>query len=136
MATSSKVVFSLETLKAKALEAFDARIARAEAHLASYDDDTAYQQEVREWREHQRNLILTLAARIDSGQVADSDLTVPGLRSMPDPPRSWEQERAKADLERLHTQRIKITAKADSLVPDADGNVALTKTQLSEFFGL
>lgn len=135
MATSSKVKFNLATLKEKALESIDFRIAQAKTHVASFDDDEALSQRIREWRARQEERISDLFRSLGEGGVADHTLAKWKIESMPEVDR-YDRTRAESTLRGLENKRTQIVAKAESLVPDEDGNISLTKTQLDEFFGL
>lgn len=135
MATSSKVQFKLDVLKSKALEAIDFRIAQKEAELSSFADDEALRALVEQWRENQHEKLRDVVAAIDSGQLDDYRLSKFALDPIPSVDR-YERQRAERDLRALESERTRIVAKSESLVPDADGNIGLTKLQLREFFGL
>lgn len=133
MATSSKVQFNLETLKKKALESIDFRIAQKQTEVDSFDDDDAFAETVKEWRAKQEERISDLFRNIND--TDDYQLSRFAIAPIPKQDR-WDRARSIRDLEDLQIRKAKITAKMESLVPDEDGNIALTKTQLSEFFGL
>lgn len=133
MATSSKVQFSLETLKQKALESMDARIKSAERVVASFEDDAALSERIKEWRAEQETRVSDLFRSLD--EIADHTLAKWKIQPLPETS-TYERDRAVSDLRRLRDLRTKIVAKAESLVPDDAGNISLTKTQLQEFFGL
>lgn len=138
MATSSKVQFNLETLKQKALESIDFRIAEARLHVDSFDDDEALDARVKTWREEQIGKILTMYSRVigpESEQPSDHTLAKWKLDPMPEVDK-YDRSRAESALRALEAKRSKIVAKSESLVPDDAGNISLTKTQLDEFFGL
>lgn len=135
MSTSSKVKFNLETLRAKALESIDFRIAAADLNVKSFDDDEALTERIRTWRVRQEERISHLFASLGEGGVADYTLNKWKIEPMPSVD-AYDRRRAEAELQRLQSLRSKITAKAGSLVADEDGNISLTKTQLAEFFGL
>lgn len=133
MATSSKVKFRLETLKEKALESIDFRIAQQRLHVESFDDDEALEQRITEWRARQEERISDLFRSLD--EADNHRLSKFKIDPIPEVDR-WERQRAERDLASLENKRTQILAKSESLVPDEDGSIALTKTQLSEFFGL
>lgn len=136
MATSSKVQFRLETLRDKAIESIDFRIAAQTLVVDSFDDDAALEQRVNEWRENQEAKISDLFRRLNDDTGIDNlSLSRWKLDPIPEVDR-WERVRAERDLQTLLSMRSKILAKSESLVPDENGNIALTKTQLGEFFGL
>lgn len=136
MATSSKVQFNLETLKAKALESIDHRIAMKRLEVESFEDDAALEQRVAEWRAKQEERISDLFRRLsDEAGIDNHSLAKWKIQPIPEVDR-WERERAERDLRSLEAERTRIVAKSESLVPDEAGNVSLTKTQLKEFFGL
>lgn len=135
MATSSKVRFNLETLRAKALESIDLRIAQAQREVDSYMDDAALQQRVAEWRARQEEKISSIFRQLGDGGVDDYRLSKFALDEIPTVSR-WDRRDAERTLERLVAKRSQIVAKADALIPDEDGGIALTKTQLADFFGL
>lgn len=135
MATSTKVMFKLEELKKRALEALDERIELAEAELDVLEQGDSWEEQIEQWRNDQLTRVQKLLeewAKTDNDQLA---------RFRVDSPPSWdgrvlEMRRMQGTLRYYKELRGQIKAKAASLVPDAEGNIALTKTQLSEFFGL
>lgn len=136
MATSSKVQFRLETLREKAVESIDFRIAQQRLLVESFDDDEALEQRVAEWRAEQEQRISDLFRRLsDEKGIDNHSLAKWKIAPIPEVDR-WERQRAERDLQALENKRTQILAKSESLVADEDGNIALTKTQLSEFFGL
>ena len=73
------------------------------------------------------------------GTVVPHGAKVPGTQFQLDPiPEvdKWERRDAGRMLRELESKRTQIEAKSAALVADEDGNIALTKTQLYEFFGL
>ena len=133
MATSSKVQFKLSVLKEKALEAIDFKIAQQEVVVQSFDDDAALETRISEWRARQEERVSDLFR-----SLADQDnhrLAKFEIDPIPTVDR-WDRQRAERDLNSLRNKRSDMLAKSESLVPDESGNIALTKTQLSEFFGL
>lgn len=135
MATSSKIMFKLAELHAKALESLDYQIGLAQAAVDNYDSDADYAARVDAWREDQKATLLALAAKVQADEVTDIELE--GFKAKPKPERDrWQHQRDKANLTALLTKRSKMAAKSESLVADENGAVALTKTQLSEFFDL
>lgn len=135
MATSSKVLFRLETLKEKALESIDFRISQKEQEIASYFDEEAMNSLVNQWRARQEERISDLFRRLGEDGISNAELAKFKVSPMPEID-EFEMRRAQRDLQSLVVTRSKIEAKADSLVPDKDGSISLTKTQLQEFFGL
>lgn len=133
MATSSKVQFALATLKEKALESIDFRIKQQQDIVASYDDDSVLEQRVTEWRLEQEARLSELFRSL--GDIPHKQLASFKIANMPEVS-THERARAEGDLRRLESLRSQIVAKAESLVPDENGNVSLTKTQLQEFFAL
>lgn len=135
MASSSKVLFKLETLKEKALESIDFRIAQKRLEVESYDDDAVLEQRIADWRTRQEERISDLFRKLGEGGLDNHTLSKFKLDDIPKVDR-WERERAETDLRGLESRRSKIVAKSESLVPDEDGNISLTKLQLREFFDL
>lgn len=135
MATSTKVVFHLDTLKQKAMESLDYRIGELQKRVDDYDSDAEYQRRLDNWRTAQMEYVLDLAAKVQAGTVTDLELERFKAKEKPDRDR-WEHDRNSRTLAELKVMRSKMQGKADSLVADEHGNVALTKTQLSEFFDL
>lgn len=133
MATSSKVLFRLETLKQKALESIDSRIDRKRLEVQSFEDDTALQQRVVEWRARQEEKVSELFRSL--GDTDNHRLANFKIDPIPEVD-AYDLRRAERELENLESRRSQIWAKTESLVPDEDGNISLTKTQLTEFFGL
>jgi hypothetical protein len=133
MATSSKVKFRLETLRENALQSLDERIEAARLAVDSYADDTALAEEQRRWRAAQEKKLSDVFRRLE--EIDDYRLSKFTLDPIPTVDR-WDVRRAKERLDSLEAKRSRVEAKATALVPDEDGNVSLTKTQLDEFFGL
>lgn len=133
MATSSKVVFHLETLFANALESLNFRIERLELELKTLGTDEALNAQVAEWRGIQEGRIKELAKNIKT--TTDLELSRFKLDEVPKRD-TYERSRVKNELERLMVTRSKMEAKASSLMADEDGSISLTKTQLAEFFDL
>lgn len=135
MATSSKVLFNLETLKRRALESIDIRINQAQREVDSFTDEAALNDLIQQWRERQEKRISDLFRRLGDEGISNAELAAFKVSDMPSFS-TYELRRAQSTLSSLIAQRSQIEAKADSLVPDADGNISLTKTQLQEFFAL
>lgn len=135
MATSSKVRFNLDTLRAKALETIDLRIKQAATEVRSYEDDDALAERMVEWRATQERKIAVIFSQLGEGGVDDYRLAQFALDPVPSVDR-WERGDAERNLQRLEVKRSQIVAKADAIQPDADGTISLTKTQLADFFGL
>lgn len=135
MATSSKVQFNLDTLKEKALESIDFRIGQKRIEVEAFGDQSAQDTLVRQWRAKQEERVSDLFRRLGDDGVSDKELATFKIQPIPEVD-NRERSRAVHDLSRLETLRSQIIAKAESLVADEDGNIALTKTQLSEFFAL
>lgn len=135
MATSSKVKFNLETLKAKALESIDSRIKRATLEVESLDSQEAMDERVAQWRADQEKRVSDLFSRLGDGRMRDRELAEFRIAPMPETS-IRDRSRAESRLRDLKDTRSQIVAKAESLVPDDEGNISLTKTQLDEFFGL
>lgn len=135
MATSSKVKFNLETLKVKSLESIDFRIAQAEKEVESHEDPEVLEERVVQWRADQEKRISDVFSRLGDGRLRDRELAEFRVQPMPEVS-NRERWRAESRLRELQSTRSQIVAKAGSLVADSEGNISLTKTQLSEFFGL
>lgn len=145
MATSSKVMFNLSNLQAKAVEAIDLKIAMARLEVESAESTEAFEKRIKHWREDTINQIVGMADRLRGdgaeiggepvGDYALSKFRNKTLKPMPEHNR-YELRDAERTLSRLEQKKIDITAKSASLVPDEKGNISLTVTQLSEFFGL
>lgn len=133
MATSTKVLFKLSSLREKALTAINERIDVAEEELERLNRDETLIELRREWRKRQDARIDDLFSRLDD--VTDEELSRFKLDELPKIDQ-WEKGKARQRLNGLRATRDQIIAKADSLVADEDGNIGLTKTQLQEFFGL
>jgi hypothetical protein len=135
VATSSKVQFKLDTLKAKALESIDYRIDQITEDLSWLDNEDALSRRVQEWRAAQEAKLSEVFNQLGENGISDEDLAK--FRLDPIPTQDLhERNRMVKQLRSLGALRTQIVAKADSLVGDADGNISLTKTQLSEFFDL
>lgn len=135
MATSSKVKFNLETLKTKALESIDFRIEQAQREVDSFEDESALLERIADWRERQEARISELFSQLGEGGIGDHQLAKWKIQPIPEVDR-YDRSRAESTLRSLKNTRSQIVAKTDSLVPDENGNIPLTKTQLAEFFGL
>lgn len=135
MASSSKVMFKLETLREKALESIDFRIAQKQLEVASFEDEAALTQRIKDWRARQETRIAELFSQLGEGGIGDHQLAKWKIQPIPETDR-YERDRAERDLRNLEATRSRIVAKSESLVADEDGNISLTKTQLNEFFGL
>lgn len=135
MATSSKVKFNLETLKTMALKSLDERIALARDQYDSYENDDALARRVTAWRARQEEKISHIFSQLGEGGVDDVRLSSFALDPYPQAD-YYARRDAEQALTRLLSTRSKIIAKSGSITPDEDGNVSLTKTQMSDFFGL
>jgi hypothetical protein len=125
-------MWKLETLREQALAAIDERIAdkvlEVEAH-ANADLSV----EMTGWRADQEARVSDLFRQLDT--IDDVELARFRIDKMPNRD-EYARDRAERDLKGLQNRRARIVAKAASLVADEDGQIALTKTQLSEFFDL
>lgn len=135
MATSSKVRFDLDTLRRKALESLDLRIAQAQTEVDSYFDDEAMEQRLVDWRARQEQKLAVIFSQLGEGGVDDYRLAQFALDPIPSVDR-YARRDAEDRLARLIAKRSQVQAKAESLLADEDGGISLTKTQLTEFFGL
>lgn len=135
MATSSKVRFRLDELRTKALEVLDLRIAQAQTEVDSYDNEEALAELVNQWRAKQEEKIARIFSQLGEGGVDDYRLAQFSLDPIPNVDRYAVRD-AQRSLERLIVRRAQVEAKASSLMPDEDGGISLTKTQMTEFFGL
>jgi len=135
MAGQSKVRFKLEDLKEKALAAIDLQIGEAATHLTNLSDDEALADARTEWRETVHHSVTALSADFEG--LTDKDLRQ-RLAGFPAYPMRDEYAviRQQQRLRLLEQDRAKILAKAESLVPDEDGTISLTKTALNDYFGL
>lgn len=133
MASSSKVHFKLETLKDRALETIDLRIAQKQEELDRLGSTEDQAQRTRDWRKAQEAKLRKLFRELE--EMPDNVLAQFQIDKIPSVDR-WDRDRVKQALARLQVERTEIIAKAESLVPDEDGNISLTKTQLREFFQL
>jgi glutamine synthetase adenylyltransferase len=127
------VTWNRDTLKEQALQVIDQQISDKEKELLSYDNAGTHADAVKEWRAKQEARISDIFRQLDT--IDDQTLSLFKLAPMPRPD-SYQRERLERELQSLRTKRAKIVAKADSLVVGEAGEIALTKTQLSEFFGL
>lgn len=133
MVSSSKVMFRLDSLREKSLETINSRIETKQAEVDSFDDEAASAERVKEWRKEQEKKVKDLAKSLKD--TDDYRLSRFSIDPIPEAD-VYERRRAIRDLESMKATRDRIVAKSDSLVPDEEGNIALTKTQLQEFFGL
>lgn len=137
MATSTKVMFKLGTLREKALESIDHRIAVARLEVESFEDDEALEQRRRNWYKECVEIIDKLHGKLHDPETGVGNLELSKFRlpEIPDVDK-WERRDAERKLRELEAKKTKILAKSEALVGDEDGNISLTKTQLDEFFGL
>lgn len=135
MPSSAKVQFNLEELKVRALESIDERIAAKGRELEAQNDDTALQADIADWREKEEARLRQLVSDMDQGEVDNHRLVSYSVRPIPKRD-SWERSRLQTELSQLEATKSKMLAKTGSLVPDENGNVSLTSTQLKDFFGL
>ena len=139
MAASSKVKFRLEDLQKKAIESIDFRIGQAERELEEVLDGTNYEEEVKGWRAEQEervsNLFRRLGDRPGVDPISDEELEEFRVARMPERSR-LDITRARGKVENLRHVRSQIEAKSTSLAADEDGTIALTKSQLRDFFEL
>lgn len=135
MAVSSKVLFRLETLKEKALEAIDLQIAQKTLEVDSFEDEDALEERVKEWRTKQEERISDLFRQLGEGGIDNYRLARFKMDDLPKFDR-YDRERAMRELRSLEAKRSEISAKASSLVPDEGGNISLTSTQMHQFFSL
>jgi RNA processing factor Prp31 len=133
VATSTKVLFKLSSLREKALTAINERIDNAEEELERLNRDDTLAELRRDWRQKQQIRVEDLFSRLD--EISDEELSRFRLDELPKIDQ-WEKGKARQRVNGLRATRDQIIAKADSLVSDEDGNIGLTKTQLAEFFGL
>lgn len=133
MATSSKVLFKLEELQARALESLDSRIAIKNEELVEYDSLEAVGSALQEWREVQEERISTIFRQLAS--IDNESLSHFKLDPIPHVDR-YARSRLVREIRNLEEVRSQVVAKTESLVPDADGNITLTRTQLQDFFDL
>lgn len=137
MATSSKVRFDLRTLRNKALENIQTRLEEQEKIANEYGDPAFFDERVTEWRTKQIERVLAFASRLRETPDDISDQSIAAFRVEEMPTNSrWEYERAVEGIALLQAKKRQIEAKTSALVPDADGSISLTKTQLLEFFGI
>lgn len=131
---ASRITFSLAKLAEQAEQAIQGRIddkaleiGRLEEHLDLYETHLA------EWRAAMEEVLF----RLNHDFEHMTPEAIANFRFAPVPKRdTFALERAHRELQALQAEALKITAKAASLVPDADGNISLTKTQLAEYFSL
>ncbi len=134
MATSSKLQFQLSQLVENALAYHDRQIAELEADREKMADQGEFEARVAEWREEQKKRVRKLYRSLAS--VNDYVLAQFEIESMPSWSSRWDQRENARQIERAKDRRERVLIKAKALVPDADGNVSLTKTQMDDFFGL
>jgi hypothetical protein len=132
MATSSKVLFKLEELQSQALSAIDEQIRLKENEVYRLEHSATLDQE-NAWRAGAEAKISDVFRRLDT--IDNDELSQFRLSKLPHRD-EYQHHRAERELESLRTRRGKIVAKSGALVPDESGNIALTKTQLAEFFDL
>lgn len=125
-------MWKLETLTEQAVGAIDQRIAEKVVEVETHAKASTSEQVTR-WRADQEARVSDLFRQLDT----IDDVALARFRIDPLPTRDeYAKERAERELKGLQNRRARIVAKAASLVVDEDGNIALTKTQLNEFFDL
>ena len=136
MATSSKIRFNLDTLREQAFKAMDDQIQVLEDYLSELDQQEYHlKSRVDAWREQQSERVLSLADQLREDKVSDAELA--GFKVSPVPSLDqYEARQVRGELRLARQEKRRIAAKSTSLVPSEDGTIALTKTQLREFFGL
>ena len=136
MATSSKIRFNLDTLREQAFKAMDEQIQVLEDYLAELDQQEYHlKSRVDAWRVQQSERVLSLADHLREDKVSDAELA--GFKVVPIPSQDqFEARQVRGELRLARQEKHRIAAKSASLVPAEDGTIALTKTQLREFFGL
>jgi hypothetical protein len=135
MATSSKVLWNLEKLRAEALTALDDRIAAKVLEVESYGNESALAERMADWRARQEVRLADLSTKLGRDGISNPELARFKIDPMPEDD-GYSVRRAERELQSLQTRRGKIIAKSGALVADEDGHIALTKTQLAEFFDL
>lgn len=135
MASSTKVHFNLEKLREKALESIDFRISSKRLEVESHEDEAALAQRIATWRQEQEERLVGVTKLLANGDIDNHRLSRFKLDPIPTVD-GYDRSRAERELRSLEATRTQILAKGSSLVADVDGNVSLTSTQLSEFFGL
>ena len=132
---ATKVKFTLADLQARAVQVLDGRISDVQDRLAAQTDTSALEAKVAKWEAQQRARLVQLAKDMELGLVTRDQLAT--FRLDPRPQRdAYTQRDAERELRTLTSDREKVLAKSSALVPDADGSISLTQTQLSDFFGL
>lgn len=135
MATSSKIKFSLESLKKQALSNVEEKILDAKTHLDSLTSEVVLAERRSEWRAVHQQKVSELFHSFAS--LSDEEIVAAFQSASPAPTLDRaEVARAQRTLNALLEQQASLLAKTGSLVPDAEGNVSFTRVQLSEFFGL
>jgi hypothetical protein len=125
-------MWKLETLTEQALAAIDERIAAKVLEVEAYAN-ADISADMKRWRADQEARVSDLFRQLDTiDDVALSRFRIDKMPSRDE----YAKDRAERDLKGLQNRRARIVAKAASLVADEDGNIALTKTQLAEFFDL
>jgi hypothetical protein len=125
-------MWKLETLTEQALAAIDERIAAKVLEVEAYAN-ADISADMKRWRADQEARVSDLFRQLDT--IDDVELARFRIDKMPNRD-EYARDRAERDLKGLQNRRARIVAKAASLVADEDGQIALTKTQLSEFFDL
>jgi hypothetical protein len=67
--------------------------------------------------------------------IPDAELAAFKVQPIPEVDQ-WTRREAVRTVRDLEALRTQVLAKSEALVPNEDGTIALTKTQLAEFFGL
>lgn len=137
MVASTKVKFKLDDLRVEALKAVDDHIAITAEDLDQMSDADHWAELQAEWRARQEKKLSRIFSQLDT---VDNDELALFLNALPGDqmprPDGATIRALQTRLVDLRAKRLKITAKSTALVPDADGTISLTRTQLSEFFGL
>lgn len=133
MPTAAKVRFRLDELQRQAVASLDDRISEAEREADTEASEARYRADLLEWRSRQEKRFSDLFRQLDT--IDDLSLAAFRVDPMPEFSRA-DRSRARRRVDDLRALRSQIAARAASLVPDEDGAVSLTKTQLADIFGL
>jgi hypothetical protein len=129
----SKTLFNLAELKHKSLSAVENQIEEIRTYLAETYSPENQAMEEAEWRKRQEKRLSDLFKSLD--KIPNSQLASFRLEPLPSDS-EYEIRDLKRKLWDLEYRKKRILARADSIVPDNNGHVYLTPTQLKNFFDL
>ena len=132
--TSSKLRFDRDGLRAAIEADYDRRIASAEADLREAQDPEHHAALAAEWRADAEAQISAFFRTL--GTATNAQIEGFRIRSAPKLHDDYALRRLRDEPAALRSLKARSLAKVDAVRPDADGALAVTATQMSDFFGL